>query len=79
MYIIDDDNNTKLDSVTLLLNKVEAKQFLGYLKQLLEENPKSDHYHLESDDFQQEITICLYEHDKLDNFSDKINKIINDS
>ncbi|MGE4573534.1 MULTISPECIES: hypothetical protein [Parachlamydia] len=79
MHIFDDELKKNLDGVTLLLTKCEIKQLIGYAKQLLEEKPPSDHYHLCDENYQKEITICLYEPEKMDSFHPAIQKLIKES
>ena len=67
MRILDDESDKKLDNVTLFLTKEEVVQLQSYLNQLLE-NPKFQHFHLSSVDYQKEITICLYDEKNLENF-----------
>ena len=78
MFILDDESNSKLNSITILLNKAEVIELLGYAKQLLETPTPSDHYHLSSDDYQKEITICMYDPDKREQFNPRIQKLVNE-
>lgn len=75
MRILDDMSNMKLDGVTILLTKNEASHLRDYLEQLIHEDDK-DHSHLMSEDYQKEITICLYSPDKIKNFQPRIQKLI---
>ncbi len=76
MYILDDESNKKLNCITIILTKSEIQQMLGYAKQLLENFPSSDHYHLSSEDYQKEITICMYDPKNIGNFNPRIQKLI---
>ena len=76
MYILNDDLDSKLDRITIFLNKKEIQQLIGYAKQLLEKAPSSEHYHLSSEDYQKEITIWMYDSENIENFSTKIQKFI---
>lgn len=78
MYILDDESNKKLNCITVVLNKSEIQQMLGYAKQLLENSPSSDHYHLSSEDYQKEITFCLYDPENISDFNPRIQKLIKD-
>jgi hypothetical protein len=73
--ILDDESDKKLDNVSIFLTKEEAVQLRGYLNQLLD-NPKSQHSHLSSSDYQKEITICLYDEKNLENFNQRSIKLI---
>ncbi len=79
MFIIDEESNKNLDNITLLLTIKELKQLQGYIDQLLEIPPKSDHYHLSTNDYQKEITICLYTPENTDQFNQLIKNIISNS
>lgn len=76
MYILDDESDKKLNCITILLTKSEIQQMLGYAKQLLENFPSSDHYHLSSEDNQKEITFCIYDQENINDFHPRIQKLI---
>lgn len=75
MRILDNETDKKLDSVMLFLTRTELQQLLGYATQLLEK-PSCDHCHLTNDDYQKEITICIYEPGKANNFDKRTQKLI---
>jgi hypothetical protein len=70
MRILDIDSNKKIDNVMILLTKKEIIQLIGYSKQLID-NPSADHHHLS-------ITICIYDHENIDNFNPRVQKLIRD-
>ena len=70
MRILDESSDKKLDRVSIFLTKEEAIQLKGYLNQLLD-NPKLQHSHFSSSDFQKEITICLYDEQDLEHFNNR--------
>ena len=59
MRILDDKSDKKLDTVTLFLTQEEALQLRSDLDQLLAK-PKLHHTHLSSENYQKEITVCIY-------------------
>lgn len=75
MRILDDESDKKLDTVSIFLTQEEAVQLRGYLNQLLD-NPKLQHSHLSSSDYQKEITLCLYDEKNLENFNQRSIKLI---
>jgi len=75
MRILDDTSDKKLDNITLFLTKSELQILSGYAKQLLEK-PSCDHFHLSSEDYQKEITICVYEPNNANNFNARSQKLI---
>jgi hypothetical protein len=77
MRMLDEETDKKLNNVLLMLTVEEAKQVISYLNQLInKKTPSCDHFHISSDDYQKEVTICLYEDNKYDNFSERIKKLI---
>ncbi|MBX7067642.1 MAG: hypothetical protein K1X28_10470 [Parachlamydiales bacterium] len=77
MRIIDEDSDTKLDSIAIFLTRNELKQLIGYAKQLLE-NPSLDHHHLSSEDYKKEITICIYDPKNIKMFDERSQKLISE-
>lgn len=77
MRILDDKSDKALDVVSIFLTTEEAKQLQSYLDQLLA-NPKMNHVHLSSNDYQKEITICLYDEKDLEAFHPRAIKLIKD-
>jgi hypothetical protein len=75
MRILDNDADVKLDAISLFLTKTEALHLIGYLEQLVE-STRHDHSHLMSEDYQKEITICLYDSENIKNFEPRIQKLI---
>ena len=75
MRILDNESDKKLDDIAIFLNMEEAIQLRGYLNQLLD-NPKLQHAHLSSADYQKEITICLYNEKDLQGFHPRAIKLI---
>lgn len=75
MRILNDETNRKLNNVSLFLTKEEALQLRSYLNQLLD-NPKLQHAHLSSEDYQKEITICLYDAKNLNTLHARAKKLI---
>ena len=79
MKIFDEIQNKSLNDVTILLNKGEAIQLIGYLEQLVANTKPNEHvhYHLNNEDFSKEITVALYDKSSsLENFSETYKKLI---
>lgn len=66
MRISDDISNKKIDKLILLLTKEEILQLEDYLKQFINKS-KNDglHFHLSSEDYRKEITVCIYNPDNI--------------
>jgi hypothetical protein len=75
LRILDDEADKKLNNISVFLTKEEAVQLRSYLNQLLE-NPKLHHVHLSSNDYQKEITVCIYNEESLENFHSRAIKLI---
>jgi hypothetical protein len=75
MRILDEDNDQRLNHVTLFLTKKEAIELQGCLKNLLGE-PASHHEHLSDEGYKKEITVCVYDEQRLDGFSERAKKLI---
>ncbi|MBE7034163.1 MAG: hypothetical protein E7406_08070 [Ruminococcaceae bacterium] len=71
MRILDEDRNKALNNITLLLTKEEAMQILSDLDDLVNGDTKGDHYHINNNDFSKEITVALYDENKIDDFFSK--------
>ena len=75
MRILDDESDKKLDTISIFLTREEAIQLRGYLNQLID-NPKLQHSHLSSTDYQKEISICLYDENDLTKLNKRSMKLI---
>lgn len=77
MRISDDISNKKLDRITLFLTESEAAQLESYLKQFLEKpKDKGLHFHLSSEDYQKEITVCIYNPENISALHHRAQKLI---
>ena len=75
MRILNDVNDKKIDNISLFLTKDEAFQMIAYLEDLLN-NPGKHHAHLSSDDYQKEITLCVYDQQNINSFHQRAKKLI---
>jgi len=75
MRFLDEDSDKKIDRASLFLTKEEAEQMYSYLGDLLK-NPSDQHFHLSSEDYQKEITICLYDISDLSYLHERAKKLI---
>ena len=76
MRILDQNTNKSIKNITVLLEKAEAIQLMGYLEELVVDEKQNAHYHLNNADYSKEITIALYDNDNLSNFSDRYKLLI---
>ncbi|MFT4552842.1 MAG: hypothetical protein ACI9S8_001474 [Chlamydiales bacterium] len=75
MRILDEDNDKKIDNVSIFLTRDEALQMIGYLEDLVG-NPGNHHAHLSSEDYQKEITLCVYGQQNIESFHPRAKKLI---
>jgi hypothetical protein len=75
MRIYNVDSDKSLDDVTLYLTIDQAREMKNKLEGLIKQPAKS-HSHISSDDFQKEITICIYDPNKLDHLSKRSKTLI---
>jgi hypothetical protein len=74
--MLDETSNQSIGNLTLLLEKAEAIQLIGYLEDLVSEESPNEHFHLNDAEYTKEITIALYEDKRLDGFSDRYKLLI---
>lgn len=60
MRILDEDSNNSLERIILHLSQSEASELRDGLEDILQ-NPKDNHVHISNDNFQKEITVCIYD------------------
>ena len=76
MRILDEKTNNSISNLTILLEKDEAVQLIGYLEDLILEKTPNEHCHLNNADYSKEITIALYEKYNVEGFSDRYKSLI---
>lgn len=75
MKILDEDADKKIENITIFLTNSEIKQLHSYLGELIEK-PSNQHFHMSSDDYQRELTICLYDIRNLSGLHERAKKLI---
>ena len=76
MKILDETTNKSLSNITILFERNEVIQLIGYLEQLLN-STDDEHYHLNNDDYSKEITMALYDKNGcLEHFAERYKKLI---
>lgn len=77
MRIFDQSEEKSLKKVTLLLEESEASELISTLDDLLKnKNSSSYHSHISDSGFVHEITITLYRENNLENYNERIIKLI---
>lgn len=78
MRILDEISNKSLENVILYLTFPEALELRDSLNDLLEK-PLNNHAHVSNEDFQKELTVCIYNVDNLEGFNERsVDLILND-
>jgi len=67
MRVLNGDTDTSVKSISIYLTMSEAKQMLGYLEQLVDDS-YNDHFHLNDDSYEHEITLVAYNQSDLTAF-----------
>ena len=77
MRIYDEDNDKASENVSLFLTVEEAKEMIDTLEGLLvQAKNTATHAHLNDDDYEHEITVTIYDENKLDGLHERIKKLI---
>jgi hypothetical protein len=74
MRFLNEKNNEALERITVYLTHSEASELKDSLSALLE--TKSHHEHIPSEDYQKELTICIYNAECLDQFDERSRRLI---
>lgn len=78
MRILDEISDKSLKNVILYLTLAEATELKNDLDELLKK-PLNNHVHISNENFQKEITVCIYDMENLKGFNERsLNLIIND-
>jgi hypothetical protein len=75
MRLLDEHADKPLDRITIYLTQSEAEELRDSVLALLRE-PRGNHSHVPSEDFQKEITVCIYGADTIPTFNERSQKLI---
>ncbi|MBE7045425.1 MAG: hypothetical protein E7397_07825 [Ruminococcaceae bacterium] len=77
MRILDEDRDTTVDNVLILFTKEEAIQLISSLEDLIADETKGNHHHINNNDYSKELTIALYNEKNIDDwFSERCKRLI---
>ncbi len=76
MRILGLDTDNKLDNVILYLTLTEAKELRDSLNDIIMGPQTRHHRHISSEDYQKEITVCIYDETNLEGFDERSKKLI---
>lgn len=75
MRIYDFDNDRTIDNVVLYLTPAEARELYNGLARVIE-TPRRVHVHISSNDYQRELTLCVYRKEDIETFDEKSRQIL---
>lgn len=76
MRILDEESGRSLDRVTIYVTNREALELKDSLEIVIGSNEDARHEHISSEDYQKEITVCVYDPAVLENFSERSKKLL---
>ena len=77
MHILDETTDKSLKNIVLYLTFAEALELKDSLDKIINK-PFNNHFHIPDENFQKELTVCVYNVDDLSGFNERsINLIIN--
>ena len=76
MRLLNEDTDSAISRLTLLLTKVEACELRDSLEAILESDAVARHEHVPSEDFQKEITIAIYDESDISRFDERVQELI---
>ena len=77
MRILNELTDKSLENITLYLTMSEALKLRDGLNDLLKK-PMNNHIHVSNEDFQKEVTICIYDINNLNGFDQRSVDLIKD-
>lgn len=75
MRIYDFDNDRTIDNVVLYLTPAETRELYNGLARVIE-TPRRVHVHISSNDYQRELTLCVYRKEDIETFDEKSRQIL---
>lgn len=75
MRILDENSDKSLEHVILYLTLSEAGELKDSLEDLMK-NPTKNHTHISDDEFQKEMTLCIYDPNDLSGFNKRSIELI---
>ncbi len=76
MRILDNDRNLKVNDITFLLTYGEACELRDSINELIFHHKENMHTHINNDDYTKEITIAIYDEEKVEMFNERYRKLI---
>ena len=77
MRILDQFSDCALNNAIVYLTISEAIEFRDSLSEIIE-NPKNNHTHILSEDYNKELTVCIYDIQNINEFDARSQRLIRD-
>ena len=78
MHIYDSHSDKTLDDVILYLTPEEANELYDGLARIMKQ-PRGNHVHVNNDDYQRELTVCIYRKEDIETFDEKSRQMLEGS
>ncbi|TKG92988.1 hypothetical protein EYV94_18630 [Puteibacter caeruleilacunae] len=78
MRLFDQEKETLINDLLILLTIDEALELKCELERLIQQQKTDDHGHINNEDYTKEITVSVYDPNNIDNFSRRIKNLIID-
>lgn len=75
MRMLDEDRDSSLNRVTLYLTRSEASELRDSLDALMKDR-RERHEHVPSEDYNKELTVCIYDAGDLKSFNERSKRLI---
>lgn len=76
MRLLDQEKGIVINDLLVLLTLEESCELRDELNRLISKKTKNNHSHVSNIEFTKEITISIYDFNKLDGFSERVKKLI---
>ena len=78
MHIYDSHSDKTLEEVILYLTSEEAYELYDGLARIMKQ-PRGNHVHVNNDDYQRELTVCIYRKEDIETFDEKSRQMLEGS
>jgi hypothetical protein len=79
LRILNENDNSAISNITLMLTLEETKELRDGLNQLIQTDLRNNfHIHVDDNEYRHEITVAVYNNENETQFNDRIKKLIID-
>ncbi|MDL2225932.1 hypothetical protein LJC20_07075 [Eubacteriales bacterium OttesenSCG-928-M02] len=76
MRILNEDNNSAIKNLTILLEYHEATELFDSLSAMIKDCQKHEHEHINDKEYEHEITIAIYDENNISTFNPRMVQLI---